>query len=145
MRLPGMIMLILLLQINLPAGNAGGEKGKLTVIMTGITGSAGKMMVALSDSKADFEHKSKAFRTMRVIIGAGDAICTFDSLAYGEYAVKVYHDNNDNEQLDTNFLGIPEEDYGFSNNARGSFGPASWEDAKFMFKSATDTITIKVE
>lgn len=52
------------------------------------------------------------------------------NLPFGEYAIAVYHDKNENGKLDTNFLGIPKESYGFSNNARGRFGPASWKDAK---------------
>jgi len=47
--------------------------------------------------------------------------------------------------LCTNFLGIPNEEYGFSNNARGRGGPASWEDAKFLFNLLKDTLNIRVD
>lgn len=57
-----------------------------------------------------------------------------NDLPYGEYAIAVYHDKNKNGELDSNLLGIPKEDYGFSNNARGRFGPASWKDAKFIVR-----------
>ena len=40
------------------------------------------------------------------------------------------------DDFDTNFLGIPTENYGFSNNARGLFGPPNWEDAKFKFNQS---------
>ena len=40
-------------------------------------------------------------------------------------------DANENEKLDTNFLGIPKEQFGFSNDAKGSFGPPSFESASF--------------
>ncbi|MFY0684658.1 MAG: DUF2141 domain-containing protein [Balneola sp.] len=52
-------------------------------------------------------------------------------MPFGEYAIAVYHDKNRNGKIDTNLLGIPKEDYGFSNDARGRFGPASWKDSKF--------------
>ncbi|GAB5408210.1 MAG: hypothetical protein BalsKO_05750 [Balneolaceae bacterium] len=66
-------------------------------------------------------------------------------LPFGEYAIAVYHDKNMNGKLDTNFLGIPKENYGFSNNARGRFGPASWKEAKFVIqeKSTVHKIVIK--
>jgi uncharacterized protein (DUF2141 family) len=48
-------------------------------------------------------------------------------------------------ELDSNFLGIPTEDYGFSNNARGTFGPADYDDAKFLFEQTEMTIEISVD
>ena len=55
---------------------------------------------------------------------------TFKNLSEGDYAIKLYHDENDNGLLDTNLVGLPSEGYGFSNNA-GRYGPASYEVAKF--------------
>ena len=49
----------------------------------------------------------------------------------GIYAIGLYVDTNNNEQLDTNFFGIPTEQFGFSNNAKGRFGPPSFESASF--------------
>ncbi len=49
-------------------------------------------------------------------------------LPNGNYAIAVYHDANGNNKLDKNFLGIPTEKYGFSNDAMGSFGPPDYED-----------------
>ena len=48
-------------------------------------------------------------------------------------------------ELDSNFLGIPTEDYGYSNNASSWFGPPSWEKAKFIFNKEELTIEISVE
>lgn len=67
------------------------------------------------------------------------------ALPYGEYAIAVYHDKNKNGKLDTNFLGIPKERYGFSNNARGRFGPASWDDAYFSVTEEEETHFIKIK
>lgn len=55
----------------------------------------------------------------------------FNGLKPGKYAVAVYHDENNNGDLDTNLVGIPNEAYGFSNNASGLFGPPAFEDAGF--------------
>ena len=68
-----------------------------------------------------------------------------DDLAYGQYAIAVYHDKNKNGKLDTNILGVPIENYGFSNNARGKFGPASWGEAKFLVKDRSAVHRIKLE
>lgn len=63
--------------------------------------------------------------------GAGTVTATFTGLEPGEYAIKAFHDLNGNGMLDTNLMGIPNEPFAFSNNAAGSFGPASFEQAKF--------------
>lgn len=56
---------------------------------------------------------------------------TFKNLKAGKYALRVFHDKNDNGKLDTTFIGIPKERFGFSNNVMGKFGPPSFEDQLF--------------
>ena len=50
----------------------------------------------------------------------------------GTYAIGYYIDANENEKLDTNFVGIPKEEFGFSNNVMGTFGPPKFEAASFL-------------
>jgi uncharacterized protein (DUF2141 family) len=50
----------------------------------------------------------------------------------GTYAISLFIDSNGNEEFDTNFLGLPTEQYGFSNNAMGRFGPPQFEPASFI-------------
>jgi uncharacterized protein (DUF2141 family) len=54
-------------------------------------------------------------------------------LAYGSYAIQVYHDTDSNNELKTNWIGIPREPVGISNNAKGKMGPPSFKDAVFVF------------
>lgn len=61
---------------------------------------------------------------------ANEATLVFSGVEPGKYAVSVVHDEDDNEQLDTNFLGIPTEGVGISNGAIGMTGPGEFEDAK---------------
>jgi uncharacterized protein (DUF2141 family) len=60
---------------------------------------------------------------------------TIKDIQPGNYAVAIFHDVNQNGKLDKNIFGIPTEDYGFSNNARGSFGPPSYKDCSFSFSN----------
>ena len=55
-------------------------------------------------------------------------------LPFGKYAISIFHDVNDNEELDANFIGIPKEPYGFSNNPKSSFGPPGFDAAAFEFE-----------
>ena len=59
-------------------------------------------------------------------------------LREGTYAIGFYIDKNQNEKIDTNFLGIPKEQFGFSNDVMGKFGPPSFEAASFVHKDETE-------
>lgn len=65
-----------------------------------------------------------------------DRICVIqiDSLNSGKYMISYFHDENSNDKLDTNWMGIPTEGYGFSNNARSNFGSPSIEEREFDIK-----------
>jgi uncharacterized protein (DUF2141 family) len=65
-------------------------------------------------------------------------IVTFDSLKVGKYAIRYYHDENSNNVLEKNILGIPKEGVGFSNNAYGRFGPKPFNH--WLFKVEGDTL-----
>ena len=56
----------------------------------------------------------------------------------GTYAIGIFHDANLNNRLDNYFFGVPREQYGFSNNARGFMGPPSFEDAAFSVEGKTE-------
>ncbi len=72
-------------------------------------------------------------------------ICRFNDLADGDYAVSVLHDMNGNKKTDTNFLGVPTEAWGVSNNARPSFRPPRFDEAVFKIRDGKNlTIEIKV-
>ncbi len=65
----------------------------------------------------------------------GKVIYTFKALPTGTYAIKLFHDINDNQKLDSNWLGIPREPYGFSNNPRIRFGPPDFAATRFHVPS----------
>ncbi len=116
--------------------------GNIITVVEGFKNNAGKALIALSDSKENYSSKKKPFKGAMPGIKDKKIEWVFKNIPYGEYAIKVFHDENGNNRLDTNILGIPEEGYGFSNNATGKFGPAKWEDAKFTFNS--DNVTLKI-
>lgn len=71
-----------------------------------------------------------------------DNKCTIQikNLKPGKYAFKYFHDENNDEKLTTNFVGMPKEGFGFSNDAKGKFGPPSFD--KMIFEVSEST-TIK--
>ena len=88
----------------------------LTVKVEGIREARGTIRLELDGSAAAWDNKEKptALGSTPAVIGA--VTYTFKDLPPGRYAVGVYHDANDNGKLDMNFLGIPKEDFGISND-----------------------------
>jgi uncharacterized protein (DUF2141 family) len=78
-------------------------------------------------------------------IGTRGALCRFEGVRPGVYGISAYHDENANGKLDTNVLGMPTEDYGASRDARGTFGPPRFEDAKFEYRGGRMRLSAKLE
>ena len=66
-------------------------------------------------------------------------------LPEGEYAISLFHDENENKELDTNFIGIPKEAFGFSNNVLGLMGPPSFNKAKFKVSKNKSKVNIELK
>lgn len=102
----------------------------LVIAVDGIATSRGNIIVRLYERPAGFpKNAASALATRIVPAMAGDVRVTFGPVAATRVAVAVAHDIDGDGMLDFNFLGIPSEPYGFSRNARGSFGPPAFEDA----------------
>jgi uncharacterized protein (DUF2141 family) len=123
---------------------------QLTVTVTGLR-EPGEIHLAIYESAAAFEgdRGDRGGPQAGIITGsiepAGpeDFTATFE-LPDGTYAVGVFHDVDGDEALSKNFLGIPKEPFGFSNNVRGRFGPPSFKDASISI-TGTMAITIAVD
>ena len=97
----------------------------------GVKNSKGIISGAIYNKASDFPTKENAYKGKVVDAQKGYVKLRFEDVPSGEYALAVLHDENNNEDLDTNILGIPKEGYCFSNNAKAKFGPPSFDKAKF--------------
>jgi uncharacterized protein (DUF2141 family) len=107
----------------------------LTVNVTGARNVKGQIRAALFRSGEGFpSDSSKAIQTQAANIDPQTlrARIVFTGLPAGVYAVSVFHDENMNQKLDKNFMGIPKEGYGASNNPRKKMGPPSFDETKFQ-------------
>jgi uncharacterized protein (DUF2141 family) len=95
----------------------------------------GQVVVALFDRAAAWRAQTGAVRTAKAGV-SGAAQVRFQGLAPGPYAVMAFHDRDGDGKLDTRPWGPPSEPYGFSRDARGTFGPPRWEAAVFELPAA---------
>jgi uncharacterized protein (DUF2141 family) len=131
-----------LLVLGLLSANDLMAQGKLEVTIKNIKELKGSVRVALFNNETDF--LTQAVQSKVVKVSVTEPSVVFDGLKPGEYAISVIHDMNENQELDKGFMGIPKEPYGFSNDARGKFGPPSYDDSKLMVSGVVKT-SIKVE
>ena len=117
------------------------QESRLNLEISGIEELNGSIMVAIYDSKEDFLSEnvmsSGQFQVKTKLV-KGQL-----SLPYGKYAISVFHDTNNDGELNTKIFGIPKEPVGFSNNVKGSFGPPKFEQALINFDR--DDQLLKIE
>ena len=106
----------------------------------------GTVDCALFDSPPGFprEFLHSAQNVMVIKIRNTAARCDFEAIPEGTYALAVIHDENSNGKLDTNLLGIPQEGYGFSNDATAWFGTPSFSAASFSYNGQSLDMTIRL-
>ncbi|HEY8936371.1 MAG TPA: DUF2141 domain-containing protein [Cyclobacteriaceae bacterium] len=100
----------------------------LTVTVKNIREPKGSIRVGLYNKEEDFLKKVYQGKSVKAV--GSEITVIFDNLPEGEYAISVVHDENENEKLDSNKIGIPKEGYCFGNNALGKFGPPSYDKVK---------------
>ena len=120
------------------------RKDGLTIQVTGLRNNNGHVLVSLFDREEGFPEKQElALRKQQLEIKNRKAIAQFDSLPAGDYAIAILHDENNDAKMNSNWLGLPKEGYGFSNNVMSTFGPPSFNKAAFHHTAgSTTTITI---
>jgi uncharacterized protein (DUF2141 family) len=116
----------------------------LTVRVQQLENDKGRVAVALFASEQDFPDQKRAFAGKVTKISGGRASVTFSDLSPGVYAVAVLHDENENSKMDFNFLGMPLEGYGFSNDASAPFGPPSFAAAAFKLSPRNSFVAVKM-
>jgi uncharacterized protein (DUF2141 family) len=111
-----------------------------------IRNSTGMIACALFESPDGFPAEYFRFATNIMAIKVRDkqARCDFQDIAPGIYALVVAHDENMNGKLDTNWLGVPMEGYGFSNNVKVWLGVPSFSATSFPFDGKNLYLTISL-
>jgi uncharacterized protein (DUF2141 family) len=112
-----------------------------------IRNSTGTVACALFEAPAGFPIEFLRYATNIMVIKIRDtqARCDFLDIPPGTYALAVIHDENMNGKLDTNWLGVPTEGYGFSNDAKGSLGAPLFSAASFAYDGARLDLTISLQ
>ncbi|MDT0293739.1 DUF2141 domain-containing protein [Mesonia ostreae] len=107
---------------------------ELDLEITGIKKDAGFIEVGIYNSEEYFLEEGKSFKTYKIPVKNKKASIRISDLPQGNYAITLYHDENEDGKCNMNFLGIPKEPYAFSNNFKPKFSAPSFEDCVFNLK-----------
>ncbi|MCB0547272.1 MAG: DUF2141 domain-containing protein [Phaeodactylibacter sp.] len=126
----------------LPAFSA--ENGQLIIEVNNVKEAKGTIWVGIYDSQENYLVKEKAIVQGFKVERAGAARYSIPGLPFGTYAVALFHDTNDNGELDRNFLGIPTEPFAFSRPPRTKWRLPSFKEVSFQFTANSQRLRISL-
>ena len=129
-------------------GGQAATVGELRMQISGISPCKGSLMLAVYDKAAGFMQIGQAVAKSQIPLAPAKCEPTLIhhlALAYGEYAVVVFHDANGNGELDSNWLGMPTETWGVSNKVRSAMRAPKFAESRFSFTPAHSLISIDLQ
>lgn len=105
-------------------------QSKLEIEITNLRNNIGGVVLDLLDEN------NQSIKGAKSKIEDNKCTIVFNNIENGNYAIRYFHDENSNNALDKNLIGIPQEGFGFSNNAIGNFGPKEFK--KWLFTVSGD-------
>ena len=125
------------------------DETKIELHLTGFRNGEGRVAVSVfraSDAQYFPRKPEMAVDKFTVDLnGRQELTISTRSLPRGTYAIAVFHDENSDGKLATNFLGIPKEGFGFSNNPAILFGPPPFQRASFALGAADADVSIRLK
>ncbi len=118
-----------------------GQKRSVQITITNITTKSGTIVLSAHDSEESFK-KKKPVQTARVPATVPSVTMEL-SLEPGDYAVCVFHDTNDDGDLNAGFMGIPKEPFGFS-NYDGKGPPGNFKKHKVAIPAGTEAFVLEI-
>lgn len=120
-------------------------RAKLTVVVDGLRHNSGQVCLRVYANEQGFPGSAKGVvQSGCTKVTGKSAVKDFYGLKPGTYAVALYADKNNDSKLNTNFLGIPLEGFGISNNPKAKTRPPKFTEASFDF-SQNKTIKIAMQ
>lgn len=120
------------------------QTSDLTIVVEGVTLiENSNIMIAVYNNKDAFLDSEQIYKKVEVPVDTTRISYTFTELPPGFYAISLYHDEDNDNEMDRKWYGPPKEGYGFSNNFTSNVRPARFNDA-MVDLSIDKTIFIKV-
>ena len=127
-------MYTLLLCFSLLINIVPSENSQLTIEIQNIEVLEGNIRIGIFNTGEKFLKEGSTFKNYIIAVNNTTETIIIDDLPKGEYAFLLYHDKNSDGKLNQNFLGIPKEPFGFSNNVKPKFAKPTFEECEFFLE-----------
>lgn len=128
-------MKLLGLLVLLTISNSIFAQHSLSLNVDGVKSYEGNVCFAIYTDESSFLKFEKVFKSGSEKAVKGKTNIEINDLPEGNYAIAIFHDENGNDNLDTNMLGIPKEEIAFSIGKMKMFGPPKFDDCDFFLDS----------
>lgn len=118
---------------------------EVVVRVSGLSETLGQVGCSLFGGAAGFPMDNTSARNLWLPADAKGVTCRFNDVPEGTYAVSIGHDVNGNKRVDTNFIGLPTEQWGVSNNARPTLRAPRFDEASFKVAADAKDVVIDIE
>lgn len=143
---PIILLLFIVSIVSLSTKQKSLNSSTLVVQIEGLKSQNGTLLLAIYNNKEDFPSNASKAYSKKVLKISNNVVQTeLKNVPFGWYAIAVLHDENNNQSMDKNMIGIPKEGYGMSNNAHKSLGIPSWDDAKIRVENERCTARIRLK
>lgn len=116
------------------------------ILVTNIKSKNGRLLIGWYNSEKSYNEKNNPLYKKIVDVGKQSEVSVvFENVPPGKYAVSMFLDENGNNKMDTNFMGIPKEQYGFSNNVLPATRAANFKEASFEITQKPTEISIRLK
>jgi uncharacterized protein (DUF2141 family) len=121
------------------------QAADVVVRVSGLSEPLGQVGCSLFAGTAGFPMDNTSARNLWLPADAKGVTCRFNDVPEGTYAVSIGHDVNGNKRVDTNFIGLPTEQWGVSNNARPSLRAPRFDEAAFKVAPDAKDVVIDIK
>jgi uncharacterized protein (DUF2141 family) len=116
----------------------------LTVIIQNLKSPDAPIEMSIYGPDNKFPDGNGGLKKLRFKPSKGKAVARINDLSYGEFALALYQDLNNDGQIDKNAIGIPTEPYAFSNNFKPTVKAPRFDDCKFAYSAEANTVSINL-
>ncbi len=121
------------------------EKPHVSIKIQNIKQSKGNMRVAFYKKGSAFPKEgSITYAKEAKVTQVGEMSLSFTDIPFGEYAIAVFQDKNQNQKIDKNLVGYPTEPFGFSKNFKPKFSEPEFSDCNVVISPTSNSFTIKL-
>lgn len=122
----------ILLYITIFTGLLTSSNPELTINISNVKSLNGEIVIGIFNTENNFLKNGAAVKNYTIAVDGATETIVIKDLPKGDYAISLYHDENSDGKCNRNFIGIPKEGYGFSNNIKPKLSAPSYKDCKFV-------------